>query len=47
MDDSLEQYLITSRGKTCNNNNNKKKMVAHIWAKWAKIGTKLGFLSFF
>ena len=46
MDDSLEQYLITSRGKTCNNNNN-KKMVAHIWAKWAKIGTKLGFLSFF
>ena len=25
MDDSLEQYLITSRGKTCNNKKKKKK----------------------
>ena len=41
-DDSLEQFLTTSRGKTY-------KVLGgdQIWAKWTEIGSKISFLAIF
>ena len=41
-DDSLEQYLTTSRGKTC-----KKNWGGQIWAKQTKIRSKISFFCHF